>query len=263
MSANTASRIHARRLRPARALGAALAGLPRLWAGGWAGLVLLALMIPLYGWTAGSDAARQLFVGMAVVLTLAVWTGLTAIALGRNPPPGGVALGPVLLRVIAAALLNLIFLALIAVVLALVSLAIFGMSGLDLEAIQARDWPNVGPVWQLVALGIVVLIVVVVPLLLVVRLSLFVQATVGRGHAVSLNTMGIAQGSFWALMLLFLGLAVPPLALLGWAASHGLIELAMVTLIGLWLPLSAGALADAYGQLEYWSPDGPGNLGGG
>lgn len=263
MSANTASKGHVRRLRPTRAVASALRGLPRLWAGGWAGLLLLMLMIPLGGWTAGSEAAQHLFTVMAVVLTLAVWTGLTAVALDRDPPPGGVATGPVLLRVVLAAVLNLIFLAMIAVVLALVSLAIAGMSGLDLEAIQARDWANVGPVWQLGVLGLVGLIVLVVPLLLIVRLSLFVQATVGRGHAVSLNTMGIAQGSFWALMVLFLTLAVPPFALLGWAASHGVIELAMVALIALWMPVSAGALAAAYGQLEYWSPDGPGHLGGG
>ena len=263
MSANTASKGHVRRLRPMQAVASALKGLPRLWSGGWAGLLLLMLMIPLGGWTTGSDAAQHLFTGMAVVLTLSVWTGLTAVALDRDPPPGGVATGPVLLRVVLAAFLNLIFLAMIAVVLALVSLAIAGMSGLDLEAIQARDWANVGPVWQLAVLGLVGLIVLVVPLLLIVRLSLFVQATVGRGHAVSLNTMGIAQGSFWALMVLFLGLAVPPLALLGWAASHGLIELAMVALIALWMPVSAGALAAAYGQLEYWSPDSAGHLGGG
>jgi hypothetical protein len=263
MSANTASKGHVRRLRPTRAVASALRGLPRLWAGGWAGLVLLALMIPLGRWAAGSTATEQVFAVIAVILTLAVWTGLTAVALDRDPPPGGVATGPVLLRVVVAAGLNLIFLAMIAVVLALVSLAIAGMSGLELEAIQARDWANVGPVWQLVVLGLIALIVLVVPLLLIVRLSLFVQATVGRGHAVSLNTMGIAQGSFWALMLLFLGLAMPPLALLGWAASHGLTELALLALIGLWMPVSAGALAAAYGQLEYWSPESAGHLGGG
>ncbi|MBL0947107.1 hypothetical protein [Brevundimonas sp.] len=263
MSANTASMEHVRRLRPGRAMASAVKGLPRLWAGGWAGLVLLALMIPLGGWTRGSEPAQLLFTAIAAVLTLAVWTGLTAVALDRDPPPGGVAMGPVLLRVVLAAGLNLIFLAMIAVVLALVSLAIAGMSGLNLEAVQARDWAHVGPVWQLVVLGLVALIVLAVPLLLMVRLSLFVQATVGRGHAVSLNTMGIAQGSFWVLMLLFLGLAIPPLALLGWAASRGLMELAMVTLVGLWMPLSAGALAAAYGQLEYWSPDSSGHLGGG
>lgn len=263
MSALRASMTDARRLQPGKALATAVRGLPRLWAGGWPGLVLLGLMIPLGRWAAGSTAAATLVHAMGAVLTLAVWTGLTAVALDRDPPPGGVALGVRLLRVVAAAVLNLIFLAMIAVVLALVSLAIAGMSGLDLEAIQARDWAHVGPVWQLGVLGLVGLIVLVVPLLLIVRLSLFVQATVGRGHAVSLNTMGIAQGSFWALMLLFLTLAVPPLALLGWAASHGLMELATVTLIALWMPVSAGALAAAYGQLEYWSPDSSGHLGGG
>jgi hypothetical protein len=263
MSAHTASIAYARRLRSGRALTRALRGLPQLWARGWPGLVLMGLMIPLCRWAEGSDAARHLFFGMATFLTLAVWTGLTAIALDRDPPAGGVATGPVLLRVVLAAGLNLIFLAMIAVVLALVSLAIAGMSGLDLEAIQARDWAHVGPVWQLGVLGLVALIVVVVPLLLIVRLSLFVQATVGRGHAVSLNTMGIAQGSFWSLMGLFLVLALPPLALLGWAASHGLIGFALLAVIALWMPLSAGALAEAYGQLEYWNPDGPGHLGGG
>jgi len=263
MSANTASKGHVRRLRPMQAVASALKGLPRLWSGGWAGLVLLMLMIPLGSWTTGSQPAQHLFTVMAVVLTLAVWTGLTAVALDRDPPPGGVAAGPVLLRVVLAAFLNLIFLAMIAVVLALVSLAIAGMSGLDLEAIQARDWANVGPIWQLVVLGLIALIVLVVPLLLIVRLSLFVQATVGRGHAVSLNTMGIAQGSFWALMVLFLGLAVPPLALLGWAGAQGATGFALMILVGLWMPVSAGALAAAYGQLEYWSPDSSGHLGGG
>ncbi len=263
MSANTASREHVRRLRPGRAVASALRGLPRLWAGSWAGLVLLALMIPLGQWTSGAPAVAHLHTAMTAVLGLAVWTGLTAVALDRDPPPGGVAMGPVLFRVILAAVLNLIFLAMIAVVLALVSLAIAGMSGLDLEAIRTRDWANVGPVWQLAVLGLVALIVLIVPLLLVVRLSLFVQATVGRGHAVSLNTMGIAQGSFWSLMLLFLGLAVPPLALLGWAGTQEATGFALLALIGLWMPVSAGALAAAYGQLEYWSPGSSGHLGGG
>ena len=263
MSALRASMTGARRLQPGQALATAVRGLPRLWAGGWPGLVLLGLMIPLGRWATGSAAAATLVQTMGAILTLAVWTGLTAVALDRDPPAGGVALGGRLLRVVAAAVLNLIFLAMIAVVLALVSLAIFGMSGLDLEAIQARDWSRVGPVWQMVALGGVALIVLVVPLLLIVRLSLFVQATVGRGQVVSLNTMGVAQGSFWPLMGLFLILAVPPLALLGWAGANGLIGLALAGLIALWLPLSAGALAAAYGQLEYWTPDFSRHLGGG
>lgn len=254
--------VQSRRLRPLRGLSAGARALPMLWVRGWPGLALLSLMLPMSLLTAGSEATRTLFVAVVAVLGLAVWTGLTAVVLERDPPIGAVALDVRLVRVVWAACLNLIFLAMILVVLALVSLAVFGMSGLDLEAIQAREWARLGPPWQVAVLGILVLVVLWVPLLLVVRLALFVQATVGRGHAVSLNTMGIAQGSFWPLLGLWLVLVVPPVALVTWIqvadSGGGLSVGGWLVLIWVWLPFAAAALGRAYQQVEYWKPgEGP------
>jgi hypothetical protein len=200
---------------------------------------------------------------------LMAWGAANRVAvLGERAPeaglgPGGLQFGRVEVAMVVALLLNLLFLAMIGAVLALVALALFGAAGLDAEAVRARDWAAVGPAWKLAVLAAVGAVVMAVPVLLVVRLALFSQATVGRGQAVSLNTLGIATGSFWrllAVLLIVLGAAAAML----WLGSRidGRGGAGALLLCGLWLPFASGVLASAYRRLEYWTPDDSGRPGG-
>jgi hypothetical protein len=90
-----------------------------------------------------------------------------------------------------------------------------------------------------------------------VRLALFTQATVGRGQPVSLNTLGIGEGSFWRLTILLV-LVFAPLAGLVALSGRGPVEgaAAAAGIAGLWLPFAAGAMGAAYRGLEYWTREG-------
>ena len=159
-------------------------------------------------------------------------------------------------------LLCLLFLSMIVSILALVVLAIFGMAELNVQAIQARDWAAVGAPWKLGVLAVLAAGAVAIPLLLIVRLSLFVPATLGRRQMVSLNSMGIAYGSFWPLLAGLIATALPKIVLLtligtGMLAGRTGEVVWVLGLVGLQLPLTIGFLGAAYRQLEYWSPDEP------
>jgi hypothetical protein len=256
---------HRRRLNAAAAVRDGVRALPRLWAGAW-GVLLFATLLGLAAPWVPAGMGRVAY-GFALGLTaLAAWGALCRISVGKTPEgarrlglrPGGLQFGALETRIAAAAFLNLLFLSMILVVLALVTLAVFGIAELDVAAIQARDWANAGPAWKLAMLAIVGLIAVGVPLLLSVRLALFSQATTGRGHTVSLNTMGVAHGSFWPLLAVIL-LSVLPLLLLGAACLGGLSGLcqpAGLALVLPWLqaPWAAALLGAAYDQIEYWKP---------
>lgn len=250
-----------RRLDLTRALDWAARVTVRAWTGAWGALVFLSLLLlaPL-----GLELDGALALAHGVLLTLAslvVWGALARISVTddleaarrKGLGPGGLQFGAVELRIIWALILNLIFLALIGCVLALVTLAVFGMAELDVAAIQARDWAAVGPTWKLAALGLFSLIAIGLPLLLITRLSMFAQASAGRGRTTSLNTMGIGYGSFGRLFLLILLFALALLAVL-WLGGFSPL-LAAALLPWLWWPLSQGALGGAYRQLEYWTPE--------
>jgi hypothetical protein len=165
-------------------------------------------------------------------------------------------------RLLGAFLLCLLFLSMILSVLVLVVLAIFGMAELNVEAIQARDWAAVGAPWKLAVLGLVGFGALAIPLLLAVRLSLFAPATIGRRQMVSLNSITIARGSFWALLAGLVVTACPAILLalvvgtdlLRPAVAHAAV---VIVLIGIQAPMTLGFLGAAYRQLEYWSPDAP------
>lgn len=248
-----------RRLDLSRAIGDGARALPRLWAGSWASLVFVSLLTLANPWA--PDPARWVYVVALGLSVLGLWGGLSRLGVSDDVASarrlglgaGGLQFGAAECRIAFAAFLNLLFLSMIGVVLGLVALALTGIAELDVAAIQARDWAGVGPVWKLVLLALVGLIAAVVPLLLVVRLALFSQATVGRRHAVSLNTMGVAHGSFWPLVALLLVAAAPLIVLAGAPLPCRII---LVVLIWIQAPWAAAVMGAAYRQLEYWKPGG-------
>lgn len=253
-----------RRLDLTRAIRDGARALPRLWAGAWAALVFVSLLALLSPWV---PAPARWIHGIAIGLSaLGLWGGLTRLGISQDAAaamrlglkPGGLQFGAVEWRIVFAAFLNLLFLSMIGVVLGLVALALAGIAELDAGAIRGHDWAAVGPAWKLALLGLVGLIVVIVPLLLIVRLALFSQATAGRGHAVSLNTMGVAHGSFWPLMGLLLVAAAPALGLVVAGASGVTAPplSSLAVLIWIQAPWAAALMGAAYRQLEYWKPGG-------
>lgn len=250
----------ARRFNLVDALIAGVRGVPVVWAGAWGVLIYLAGVTAAGTLLRPEGAAGWVQTGAAVLGALAAWGAANRIVLfgpearRHGLGPAGLQFGGTEIAMVAAAAFNLIFLAMIGAVLALVALALFGMAELDVTAIQTRDWASVGPPWRLAVLALVGLIVVAVPLLLIVRLALFTQATVGRGQAVSLNTLGIGEGSFWRLTILLI-VVFAPLAGLVVLAGRGPIEGAAAAglIAGLWLPFAAGAMGAAYRELEYWT----------
>lgn len=254
-----------RYLRLGQALSAAFAGLPRAWREAW-GAILVAAGV----WTAAYlavGAGGLIWAPFGLVATLMLIGALTRIAVSDDREaakrqglgPAGLQFGLPELRLLGAALLCAVFMAMILSVVALLLLAVFGMAGLDAEAINQRNWAAVGPVWKLVLLAVVTLLALYGVMVMVVRLSLFAPATLGRGHMVSLNSMGVAQGSFWPLLAGLIVVGLPKVVLLvlaGGGFVSGVVGwiVCSVVLCGLEAPLTTGFLGAAYRQLEYWTP---------
>lgn len=259
-----------RRLNLRVALGRTLRVLPLLWRSAVGALVLCAALwllpvvwAPTGGWVwlwaAAAAVSTVIAVGALARLSISDTIG-EARALGLGPTGLQARLPEA--RLVGAALLCLLFLAMILSILGLVVLAIFGMAELNVQAIQSRDWAAVGEPWKLGVLTVLAIGAVAIPLLLTVRLSLFAPATLGRRQMVSLNSMGIAYGSFWPIFGGLILTALPKIVLLtliGTGSLTGAVgQVVWVAgLVGLQLPLTLGFLGAAYRQLEYWSPDEP------
>lgn len=259
--------VGSRRLDLQTALGATLRVLPRLWRAAAGSLLICAaawlvpVLVPMPGWAA---TAVSVAAGVATVMAVGAMARLSvtddlnaARALGLGP--WGLQIGWPEVRLVGSALLCLIFLAMIVIVLALVVLAVAGTAELDAAAIQARDWGRVGSLWKLGLLAVLAVGSVLIVLLLVVRLSLFIPATLGRRQMVSLNSMGIAYGSVWALLSGLIVTGLPAIALWALAAAGPMPgwtgpTIGVVGLVWLQLPLSLAFLGAAYRKLEYWSP---------
>ncbi len=158
-------------------------------------------------------------------------------------------------RLAGSMLLCALFMAIILSLLALVALALFGAAGLDAEAVQARDWAAVGPAWKLALLALVGVVVLGTPVLLLLRLSLFAQATVGRGAMTSLGATALTNGAMLPLLAGLIACAVPTLALLGLVGAGGATGLApaiagILVFAALQTPLTAGFLGAAYRQID-------------
>lgn len=260
-----------RRLNPIRALAEGGASIPRAAQGAWGILAFWTLMlvapliVPMEGAVGalhGLGLSLTALVAVGALLRLGVGQSLKdARALGLGA--AGFQVGVAELRIIWATVLIAIFLGLIAVVLGLMTLAVFGIAELNAAAIQARDWSAVGPVWKQAVLAIFTLGIVAVPILLLTRLSLFAAASVGRGRTVSLDSMAIATGSGWPLFGLLIVLAAGPV-ILGLIVLEGVVPsplsrlLIAILLPWIWAPFAVGSLCGAYRQLEYWTPEEPG-----
>ena len=257
-----------RRLRLGEALKASVVGLVRAWRWAWGAMVACALvwalrpvMVGVLGWVWGAAA---LVAGLVLIGALT----RTAISDDREAArrlglgAAGLQLGLPELRLLGAALLCAVFMAMILSVVALVLLAVFGMAELNAEAIRLRDWAEVGPIWKLALLAVVTLLALYGSLVMLVRLSLFAPATLGRGHMVSLNSMGIAQGRFWPLLGgLVVVVGLPILGLLILTATGFLTGMAgwivwAVMISAFQAPLVLAFLGAAYRRLEYWTPQG-------
>ena len=261
-------RADGRRLSVGAALSAAAAAMPRMYREAWGAIAfalvagLLAALAPL---PASAAWVAVLFQALA---TLIAWGALARVGLTSSLAearamglgPAGLQLGGGEGRILAAALLNAVFLAILLTVVGLTLLGVAGASDLDADAIAARDWSRAGPPLQLALIGAVAFIALAIPLLFAVRLSLFAQASLGRRRVISLNTLGIAEGSFWPLLLLLLIAGLPKIVLAILSAQGVLTgagaQVAWVLVLALvQAPFAAGALGSAYRQLEYWSPD--------
>ena len=256
-----------RRLRLGEALTASVRGLVEAWRWAWGAIAACALVWAVRPFVAGDFGWIWSAAALIATLVLVGALARTAISDDRDAArrlglgPAGLQLGWPELRLLGAALLCAVFLAMILSVVALVLLAVFGMAGLNAEAIRLRDWGAVGPIWKLALLAVVTLSAFYALAVLAVRLSLFAPATLGRGHMVSLNSMGIAQGSFWPLLG---GLAVVGLPMLGLVILTGagmvsgvvgwIVWVAMIFAVE--APLSLAFLGAAYRRLEYWTPQG-------
>ncbi|MBJ7418642.1 MAG: hypothetical protein JHC88_24845 [Niveispirillum sp.] len=258
--------VGSRRLNLQAALGSILRAMPGLWLGAAGALLvctavwLVPVFVVLTGWTGpvwAFAAGLTTLVAVGGLARLSVTEDVRAArALGLGP--AGLQFGWPEVRLVVSALFCLIFVAMTVIVLALAVLAILGTAGPYAAAIQASDWDRVGSAWKLglLAPGAAALLI---PLLFVVRLSLFVPATMGRKQMVSLNSMGIVYGSFWPLLAGLIITALPMAGLLAVVRTAGLAVpispvILVVGLVWLQLPLTFALLGTAYRQLEYWTP---------
>ena len=252
------------RLNLGAALAEALRRLPDMarGAGGvlvvTAGLALTCAIASLSGWPCAVVGLATGLAGLAAfgaVTRIGVASDLAdARRLGLGPQ--GFQLTRTEARLAGAALLCALFLTIILSLLALVALALFGAAGLDAGAVRARDWAAVGPAWKLVLLALVGLVVLGTPVLLLVRLSLFAQATVGRGQMTSLTATTLTNG---AMIPLLAGLVMCAAPMILWilltaagllSGEVGLIG-GVVMLAAIQAPLTAAFLGAAYRQLEH------------
>lgn len=240
------------------ALSEAIRAMPDMMRGAGPVLILTTILLAASGWLTAWTGG---LVGLAALVGLSGFGAVTRIGLfglagarERGLGPGGFQLRRLELRLLGATLLIALFMSIILSLLGLTALALFGASGLDAGAIEARDWARVGPAWKLVLLGGVALIVVATPVVFLVRLSLYAQATAVWGRMASLATTGLTNG---AMLPLLAGLAICAAPTLLWmvmafAAGWGGIAAGAVGAT-LWMlvqtPLTAGFLGAAWRRL--------------
>lgn len=248
-------------LRLGETLSATVDALLRLWRGAWGAILLAAVVWSVQPLAAG--AASLMWPPFGLVATLVLAGALGRIAITEDLPQArrlglgaaGLQLGWPELRLLGAGLLCAVFLAMILSVVALVLLALFGMAELNAQAIELRQWSAVGPVWKLALLALVTAFALFAVVGFSVRLSVFAPATIGRGQMVSLQSMSIARGAFWPLLVGLIVTAAPKIGLvLLWGAgllsgTGGWVVFAVV-LTGLQAPLTMAFVGAAYRRLE-------------
>lgn len=243
-------------------LGETVTRVPDACRGAWGSLGVLAAVSVGGVWTSSGEidiglACIGVLAGLAAVgalFRIAVTDGQPqAKALGLGP--AGFQFGLPEARLLGAAALCLLFLAMIVALLGLTVLAVSGMAELDAEAIRARDWANAGSSWKLATVAVVAGGAVVVPFMLATRLALFAPATVATGRAVSLGAMVISRGSVWPLFLGLVATALPTvttLAAIEVVDASGPVQHSLLILVFALVqtPLTGVFLGAAYRRLE-------------
>ena len=237
-------------------------GFGRAWREG-AGAILLCTL----AWSAGPFIPTGLGAAWIAVATLVLAGALSRITVSADRAgaaalglgPWGLQFGRTEARLLAAFALCAVFMARILSVVALVLLALFGLSGLDPEAIRAREWETVGPAWKLVLLGAVTAAGLYVVVALTARLSLFAPATAAERRVVSLQTIALSRGAFWSLLAGLLVTAAPSLVVvlatgLGWARGDAAWIFWAMILNGVQAPLTLAYLGTVYRRLQPTSP---------
>ncbi len=239
-------------------------GFGRAWREG-AGAILLSTL----AWTASSFVPAGLGAVGIVVATLMLTGALSRIAVSADRAgaaalglgPWGLQFGRTEARLLVAFALCAVFMAMILSVAALVLLALFGLAGLDPEAIRARDWNAIGPAWKLVLLGVVTAVGVYAVVALTARLSLFAPATAAEQRIVSLQVVALSRGAFWPLLAGLIFTAAPKIMLLltagaGWLKGEAGGFVWPLVLNAVQAPLTLAFVGAAYRRLSPTSPQG-------
>lgn len=252
-------------LRLGETLSAAGSALPRLGRGVWGAILLAVVVWGVLPMAAGVMGLIWAPLALASILVLTGALGRISItddltqARGLGLGAAGLQFGRPELRLLGAGLLCGVFMAMIVSVVALVLLAVFGMAELNAQAIEMRRWSAVGPAWKLGLLALVTTFALFAVVALSARLSLFAPATVGRGYMVSLQSMSIARGAFWPLLVGLIVTGAPKIGLvLLWGA--GLLSgvagwvVFVVVLTAIQAPLTMAFVGAAYRRLDDWTP---------
>lgn len=254
---------------PLRAtLAEAVRTVPEMWRGA-GGVLGLCGALGVGAAMAPAGVAAEVAWAVVLVASLIAFSAVTRIGVAGGAEgarrlglgPQGFQFGRTEARLAGAILLVGLFFSIILAVLGLTALAVFGAAGLNAEAVAAHDWAAAGPVWKLAVLGVVGAAILAVPIIFVVRLSLFAQATVGRGQMISLQATGLTNGS---MAPLFVGLVLIETPKLLWAALvlggvlHGrtAVLIWVLVLAAVQAPATASFLGAAYRRLER-DQDGP------
>lgn len=228
-------------------------------AGGALGLSAIAVIATGFvtGWLATLAGAIAMVAGVSAfgAITRIGVAGDLAGAKTQGLGPLGFQLRKVEARLLGASLLCSLFMTIILSLLALTALALFGGAGLNAQAVEARDWAAVGPTWKLALLAFVGAVVLLTPVVLGLRLSLFAQATVGRGQMISLTATALTNGVMIPLFVGLLVVQIPALIWCGLIASGVLsgqaaLWFGVIGLAAVQTPLLSGFLGSAYRRLE-------------
>ena len=220
-------------------------------------LALAIVLGPLPGGLEGALLGPTLVVGLAAFgATTRIGTAIDLETARRSGlRPGGLQLGKPEARLAGATLLCALFMIIMLILLMLVALALFGGAGLNAEAVKDGDWAAVGPAWKLILLAGVAVVVLGAPLLFAVRLSLYAQATVGRGQMISLTATGLTNRAILPLLAGLIACAIPGLIWLGLVVAGVLGgkaagAVAILILVAIQWPLTSAFLGAAYRRLE-------------
>jgi hypothetical protein len=254
------------RLHPRLPLRATLAEAFALWPvilGGAGGAIAAAAILWGVGALPFADGLALVLRPLALLAALVAWSAATRIGVAGGVQaakatglgPSGFQFGWAELRLAGAVSLLILFFAIVFSLLGLTALALFGAAGLDVEALKARDWAGVGPAWKLVLLSLIGAGLIGAPLALMVRVSLFAQATIARGRMTSLGATVLTNGSMIPLFVGLCLIAAPGLVWLWVGVATGLdvlwITVGWLLLQAVWqAPLTAGFLGAAWRRLD-------------